>query len=338
MAFSTTNSLTPDWLAHRYDPVHDAVHYVRVDRARRTSVPFLTDENLGELGAPLVVGRQAVSLPMNARAPVNFIFHSAYCCSTLLANAYDRPGTAFVLKEPMILNDLVGWRHRGGPPDAVAEVLKHAVGLLARPFASGETCIIKPSNVVNGLIQAMLAQQPTATALLLYAPLEIYLGSIASKGLFGRRWVRDLLHKQLKEGFVDLGFEVEDYFLQTDLQVAAVGWLAQQALFARVAQTWPDRVRTIDSETLTTQAPSAISALDKFFGVSSDKRERDAIVRTVFVTNAKSGQRFNAEDRRVAQLASMQAHGDEIEKTATWARAVAKHNSFGLDLPNLLLP
>ena len=328
---------SPEWLAHRYDPGHDAVHYIRAPRAERQRVPFLIDENLPGHAAPVVVRRSDALAAPRAPAGLRFIFHSAYCCSTLLANAYDRPDRAFSLKEPLILNDLVGWRHRGAPPERLKTVLVDALSLLAQPFESGETGVIKPSNVVNALAPAMMAARPEARAVLLYAPLELFIGSIAQKGLWGRLWVRDLLSKQLVDGLIQLGFTAKDHLLQTDLQVAAVTWLAQHALFAKLAQAWPDRVRTLDSEVLLARPGEALAALDGFFGIGSDEDERERIVGEVFSRNAKSGEAFGATDRLQNQASAAAAYGDEMEKAAEWARAVATAAGLPIEAPLPLL-
>jgi hypothetical protein len=329
-------ALTPEWLAHRYDAPQDAVQFVKVDRATRAQVAFLTDDNLGNL-PPTALRRDVVWVNEAERAPVRYIFHSAYCCSTLLANAYDRPGKSFSLKEPVILNDLVGWRHRGATPAQIGPVLGDAVGLLARPFTLGEKCVIKPSNVVNGLAKALIGGRPDTRAILLYAPLPIFLGSIASKGLWGRLWVRDLLAKQLTDGLIDLGFSPQDLFLQTDLQVAAVGWLAQHALFAQLATAMPDRVRTLDSEVLLARPLEALAAIDALFEVEDDNAGRTMIVAREFARNAKSGNAFTAKDRTAAQSDARSVHGDEVEKVASWAETVANGAGLSFTLPAPLL-
>ena len=332
-------TLSPDLLAHRYDPNLDAVHFVAASRDLRRRVPFLIDENLPDHGKPLVLKRAdaVAAAGRGDSARMGMIFHSAYCCSTLLANAYDRPGAAFSLKEPMLLNDLVGWRHRGADTARVGPVLADELTLLARPFEPGEVCVVKPSNVVNGLATAMIGARPEAGAVLLYAPLEIYLGSIASKGLWGRRWVRDLLLKQLLDGTVDLGFERTDYFLHSDLQAAAVGWLAQHALFARLAQALPTRVRTLDSEVLLAQPVEALAALDALFGVGGSDADRAAIVASVFRRNAKTGDAFAATDRAAGQRDAAQLHGEEIGTVVKWAHAVAEQAKVAMTLPQPLL-
>jgi hypothetical protein len=329
--------LPPEWLAHRYDPLQDAVHFIRADREKRRSIPFLNDEYLPSGAEPLVARRQDSLAVAPNPAPIHFIFHSAYCCSTLLANAYDREGTASSFKEPTILNDLVGWRQRGGEPARVAEALDGALRLLARPFRGGEASVVKPSNVVNALAPAMLAMRPEAGCLLLHAPLRVYLGSIAGKGLWGRLWVRDLLVKLRADGMVGLGFEADDLFLQTDLQVAAAGWLAQHQHFARLARQYPDRVRTLESETLLARPEEALAAIDFLFGLASDAGARTRTAERVFSRHAKFGGEFNREDRIAGQRAVADVHGDEIEKVVAWAEAVATNAGIAFDLPSPLL-
>lgn len=329
--------LQPEWLAHRYDPQFDAVHFARADRELRRSVPFLTDEYLPSASEPKVIPRGEALAVAPPPSPIHFIFHSAYCCSTLLANAYERKGAAGSLKEPIILNDLIGWQHRGGEPRRVTEVLDGALRLLARPFEDGEATVVKPSNVVNALAPVMLAMRPQASCILLYAPLRGYLGSIANKGLWGRHWVRDLFLKQLKSGLIDLGFEPEDHLLQTDLQIAAIGWLAQHALFARLATKHADRVRTLDSETLLARPAEALAATDMLFNVVGRPGEREAVIADVFTQHAKFGGAFDRDARVADQRSAAEVHGDEIEKAAIWAETIASGAGLNFDLPSPLL-
>lgn len=329
-------NLTPDWLAHRYDPGQDAIHFISVDRATRARIPFLTDDEIGERQP--YIARRAVVATSKVTAPVCYIFHSAFCCSTLLANAYDRPGLAFALKEPVILQDLVGWRHQGGAPAQIGAVMGDAVRLLARPFEAGEKCVIKPSNVVNGFAPALIGGRDDAKAIMLYAPLRIFIASIARKGLTGRLWARDLLAKQVHEQFVDLGFTPQDYFRQTDLQVAAVGWLAQHAMFAKMAAKMPDRVRTLDSEVLLARPDDALSALDDLFNVTDSAEGRAAVLARVFSRNSKTGAAYETADRQAEQAASLNAYSDEIEKVVIWAEKVAEAAGLSLILPSPLLP
>lgn len=318
-----------DWLAHRYDPQHDAIHFLNVPREMRAAVPFLTDAELPLDRRSLVVARRDLGAATASGRPLQFIFHSAYCGSTVLANALDLPGKVSSLKEPMLLNDMVGWRHRGAAPDAVQAVLSHGLDLLSRPYPDEQTMIVKPSNVVNALIPAMLTLRPEAKALLLYAPLDLFVGSIARKGLWGRHWVRDLLSKQLRDGIVDLGFDGEALFLLTDLQVAAVGWLVQHRLFIDVAKRFGGRVRTLDSEAMLGQRAEMAAALAAHFDLPAETGPLIADA-AAFARNSKDNRPFDQQQRRDAQAAAARLHGDEIDKVVTWARVVA--DSAGIDM------
>ena len=329
----------PRWLAHRYDPGHDAVHFRVTPREAHRGATFITDDYLPPVDAPIVLRRADAVAAAPEPAPIQFIFHSAFCCSTLLARALDIEGTSMGLKEPMILNDLSGWAHRGASARDVAQVLNDALTLLARPFAPGETSIVKPSNVANAMAPAMLAMRPGARALLLHAPLRDYLNSIARKGMDGRLWVRDLLVKLLKDRLIDLGFSGEDYLRHSDLQAAAVGWLAQHALFARIIESHGTvRVRSLSSDLVTAQPRKVLEALAKLFELSLDERVLDMVVAgPAFTRHSKHDGEFGSSERLAQQRDAARLHGDEIEKVAIWAEAVAANAGVPMDLPAPLL-
>lgn len=325
----------PEWLAHRYDPDRDTIKFVRVTRAAHARATFITDEYLTPDSQAVSVERTIASAAGAAVAPVHFLFHSAFCCSTLLARAVDLPGVSMGLKEPVILNDIVGWRFiRPVEGQRVAETLDGVLNLLARPFGAGESVVIKPSNVVNGLADLILALRPQSKALLLHAPLQVYLRSIAKKGIDGRLWVRDLLAKLLREGLIDLGLEGEDYLRLTDLQAAAVGWLAQQALFGRLASKYGARVKTLDSETLMARPVACVAALAAHYGLAIDHEKATAIVAgPAFTRHSKDGRAFDATARTAEYRIAADAHEDEIAKVETWAAAVARAAGVRFELP-----
>lgn len=328
----------PDWFPYRYDPPNDAIQYIKADRATHRAAPFLRDEYLPGSASPIALGREECMAAVATFAPVHFVFHSAYCCSTLLARAFDAPGAAMGLKEPLILNDLVGWNHRGADRGRLVMILDHTMRLLAQPFAPDEATIIKPSNIVNGLIPAMLALRPESRAVLLYAPLSTYLPSIAKKGLWGRLWVRTLLLSLIKEGRIDLGFKAEQYLELSDLQVAAIGWIAQQAEFLGLIEKFGPRVASLNSEDLLAAPQPAMARLNRLFGTGlSDPAIADIVSGPAFGENSKTFQRYGLSEREAEQAATLAAHKDELEWVEEWARKVAEANAVPLQLPGSLL-
>lgn len=324
-----------EWLAHRYDPGHDAFHFRHVPRDRRAAVPFLTDLHLGEDAAPTVLRRADCRAAIAGEpAPLHFLFHSAYCASTMLVQAMDQPGIAATLSEPVLLNDMVGWRRRGVDPREHGRVMDDALAMLGRPYAPGEAVVIKPSNIFNPLARGALMLRPNARAVLLYAPLRAFLLSVARKGMWCRLWCRELLEGYLADGFVQLGYEPRDYFRQSDLQVTAVGWLAQQQAFAALAAWAPDRIATLDSEALTGDPVGFAAAAMEHFALPAN---RDAIASHPALTrNSKSGTPFAAGERQQDLAAAEAAYGEEIEQVVGWATAVADQAQIPLTLPRAL--
>ena len=319
----------PDWLAHRYVESKDAVQFVRLPREEHARATFITDEYIpAGLDRVEFDRRQAVAAAPVA-APLHFVLHSAFCCSTLVARVFDQPGVSTSLKEPPILNDVVGWRRRGASGRDVAEVMDGVLGLLARPFEASEVTVIKPSNIINGLIPLMMALRPDAKALLLYAPLELFLTSVAKKGIDGRLWVRELLIGFRKDGLIQrLGFDDEALFGQTDLQIAAAGWLAQQAIFADLVGKFEARVLPLDSETLLDDPNREIGRAAQLFGLDGAALD----VAGAFGRNSKSGQAFGRTERLAEYAEAGAAHRDEIAKVNKWAEAVAAAAGIPLTL------
>ena len=320
------------WLAHRYDAAGDAYHVRYLSRDAHDAATFITDEHLAKDADITAVDRREIADRIPNDMPLHLIIHSAFCASTMLARGFNLPGISMGLKEPVLLNDIVGLRRRGAEPQAVAERLDHALRMLSRPFGSDLAVIVKPSNVFNSLVPAALTMRPGAKAVLLYAPLSVFLVSVARKGLWCRLWCRELLEGMMTDGIVDLGFTPQDYFRQSDLQIAAVGWLLQHQLFHRIiAQFGPDRIATIDSEQLTANPEATTAACAKHFGLAVP----DQMLQNhpAFSSHSKLGGSFNSTDRRAEHAQAAAAYGDEIEKVSIWAKAVASAARIDLKLP-----
>ena len=339
---ATTHSAVltdPEWFAHRFVEADDAFRLIRLGRTEHAAMPFLTDDYLGErLQGGDVATDLCLRLPGDA--PLHFLFHSAFCGSTMLVRALDVAGVAMGLSEPLVLNDIVGFRRRNADPRAVARMADAATRLLARPFGADKAVVVKPSNLINPLASLLMALRSEAQAVFLFAPLETFLISVARKGLHCRIWVRELLEGYLRDGALEgLGFEPEDYFRQSDLQVAAVGWLAQHRLFAQLAErVGPQRLASLDADAMLQDPARALAAVSKHYGLDLGSAQIAAILTgPAFSQHSKSGAAYSGEARAADYARVREAHGDEIDMVMTWAQAVAQTASVSLAGPNPLL-
>ena len=316
----------PAWLPHRYDDAADSFRFVHVPRQAHRRATFLTDEYVEGTGEYMALPREAIDRAQLQVAPVHFVFHSAYCCSTLVARMFDREGRAMGLKEPQVLNDMIGWRQRGADPQRLAAVIDLSLALLSRPFKGDQAVVIKPSNIVNSLAPAMLGLRPEARAITLYAPIEDFLSSIAVKGLWGRQWVRKALISQARDQQLSHRFTTEELLELTDLQIAGLGWLSHHATFARMREQFGrDRVAVCDSVSLLRDPPATVTAFYTQFGLTLEQDEtQDIATSEAFTRNSKDRSEYSPEQRRERLDTTLASNREEIEMVAAWVRTLAE--------------
>jgi len=235
------------------------------------------------------------------------------------------------LKEPQILNELAD-AARGQA--LTADVLRLVVDLLARPFEEGERVVIKPSNVVNVLAPTLIDANQESRAVFLYAPLPRFLGSVAAKGLWGRRWVRRLFAQLLRDTGVQFGLSGGEQFELSDLQIAALAWLMHHAQGAALVGQFPGRVLTLDSEVFLARKAEALEAVGRHFGLQMDRGRAEQIARgPVFATHSKElGRKFDPEES-LEPRPTVAVIDEEIAMVDTWARTVAQHIGLPMELP-----
>lgn len=327
------------WLAHRYDETSDNFQFVHLAREAHKSATFLSDDYLpADLQKHIVARRDLSDLPPS-ETPLHFIFHSGFCCSTLLTQALDLPGKATSLSEPTILRDMVGYADRGANKERYREVLSRSLQLLARPFEPQEAVIAKPSCVVNRYAESILEISPSSQAVFLHAPIRVFLNSIARKGITGRLWGRELFLGLRSSDKPDLGFSENELFGQTDLQIAGLAWLVQNRIYQTLlAKFGENRIRSLDSETFLARAAEVLERLGELFrlDITADRAQTIA-GGEVFQRHSKFGDQFDAEERKREREAGQSAHADEIDKVAIWVEAVAQGLGIAMHPPASLV-
>lgn len=144
----------PAYFPDRIDPASGHMRFVATTRAVLGHSSFL--DGRSPLGSSAFVAsiEDVVALSPVVETPVRWIFHTAFCGSTLLARMCDVPGRVLCLREPQVLVDLDSWRARIGDGDrALYDAATAAIiGQLGKSRMSQEALLIKPSNWVNGAL------------------------------------------------------------------------------------------------------------------------------------------------------------------------------------------
>lgn len=106
----------------------------------------------------------------------HYIFHSAFCGSTLLSRALNEPGQCLSIREPYALTQLSAFKRAN--PAFVAQWgawPKLALYFIARGYFENEVTVIKPSNSANNLIPDLMALNIDTQALMLSTSLPQFM-------------------------------------------------------------------------------------------------------------------------------------------------------------------
>lgn len=318
----------PDWLPHTYDQAGAALTFVHVPADRRGGLMFLSDEhfagNFDKIAFPAESVAEAVA--DSARAPLHFIFHTSFCCSTLLARALDIPGTSSALKEPDVLINVANRLIRSDDP-ANRKRLELVLRLLERPQQGTRSVIVKPTNFANRTAEPALSARPDSRAVLLYSDVGTFLRSLLKRGMWGRILGRKLFAQLSGWSSLKIGIAPADTFVLTDVQVAALAWLMQIAHFDRLARAFgPDRVMVIDSPTLLADPSAAIGKAQALFGLGlSGEQIEEIATGPVFSRHSKFTDRdYSAQARASDHEAVNSANREELDMVTKWIEAVAQ--------------
>ena len=321
-------AIDPQWLPHTYGPDGSQLTSVFVPRATHAELMFLSDEHytpdFRKVTHP--ASDVAAHLAAASNAPMHFIYHTAFCGSTLMVKALDLPGRTVGLKEPDVLINLANRLARSDDP-ANRQRLQLVLRLLARPFQPGETVIVKPSNFANKLIRPALESIPDARAVLLYSDLPTLLRSLVKRGMWGRIWGRKLFRSAGAWTTLNFGYGPDETFDLTDLQVAGLAWLMQIHHFGEVVRSLNSRVMTVESSGFLGDPAGTLGGVAGFFGLDLTPSEVGEIANgPVFSRHSKFSQRdYSIGEREAEHDAAVAAHGEEIDMVVKWVEAVAAH-------------
>ena len=172
----------------RYFPVHidferDRLTLVETSRDRLTHTPFLDGRTPFAEGIAL---ETSFSEALEARwsipaRPDRFIFHVAFCGSTLLSTFLDIESKCFAEREPHILVELSNAWGKAAASEAEAG-LQLIRNLLRRPWRPGEANVCKPSNWANTLIPTLVMDPQSIRPLFVTTDKLSYLHSLFRGG------------------------------------------------------------------------------------------------------------------------------------------------------------
>jgi hypothetical protein len=266
--------------------------------------------------------------------PVHFIFHSAFCRSTLFVRALGALTGTSGQSEPKILNTLAS-----ATQDArIKSLMPIIIRLLGRPSDGETSVVVKPSNVANALIPALMACNDKSAGIIIYGNLQAFLRSVAKKGLHGRIWARRLMAHNSRQIPLNLGLDANAQFELSDMQSAAIAWLLHQWHFRQVISQFPGRLFSLESDQFIEQKFTALEAGATKFGSAPSKDELTTVAEgSLFSTHAKLGGDFSSTIADQESKATSAILDEEIEQITYWIKVIQGQLNFALPHGNPLI-
>lgn len=333
-----TLAADPEWFPDALDATAGAIRFGRMSREALSKEAFL-DRRKDASVTQWAEAKIDDLLPHIAKAPAPaFIYHSAFCGSTLLARALDAPGKSLALKEPNILLDLVNAR-RVTPAlqsgDQFNQLAAVVLGLLARPHEEGERILIKPTNSASPL--AAYTNSKNAPAIFLYGSLRDFLISLLKKGEEGRVFVRHQFNIFSLDRTPLSAIQARQAISLTDMQIAALVWRHQLEEFARMIKP-AGYAASLDYARLIDNSEPVLAAAARHLSLPLDADDVKAAANgPVFQTNSKfADQQFDAGVRQSENAAVETQFAKELDIIENWAKAVKLSQDLTLPLPRSL--
>ncbi len=331
-----TNILTdPDYFPWRINTQTRAVEFHQISRAQIVEAAFLDHRAPGASNPKTSLSVAALKNESDSqktpRSPA-YIFHTAFCASTLICRCLDQPGNALSLREPQILMDLSGARRFEGQSGQALfnDSFQQINMLMSRPHEGNERAIIKPSNGANDLLVDVLKLMPDAPVLLLFTQLRPFLISVLKRGEQGRLFVRSLLHHPWGTDPRLQNMPKEQALGLTDLQACALVWFLQTETFAKALANHPStRIRALRSDEFQQNPTKSLNAIDDFFGLSLGAKQIDETIKgPLFMQDAKHQDRDYDPSARAGKMRAIEdIHGADLDRTMAWAQKLSPPNA-----------
>jgi len=287
--------------------------------ALRSSMEYLSNS---------VDDKQSLSTP--------YIFHSAFCGSTLMSRGLELIYNSLPLREPQILCNLL-YASLSGVLNEEAELsLRHRIiNLLARRFEPSQVPVVKANDYSNAYLEKIMTSSVQSPILLMYSNLnEFIAGCLKSEDRIN--WVLERFH--LVENYFQDIFENKTIFNQnsiSNIDKAAVYWSYNIKLFSSAIKQFPDRIKTLDIEQLLASPLEVVDACGEWFGLEklSDVNAKDEINWLMGVHAKETRYKYSPEQRKSELNSILEDKTAELVQAEIVARVL-----LGNDYPDEGLP
>ena len=311
----------PKWFPYKFSSDYKDITFVKTTSEQLRKAPFLDSRFLTKSNEMVSLKVKEISSAMlSPSKQLAFIFHSAFCCSTLFAGALDKPKKTLVLKEPEIMMSLANAKRmiiRNNRPNQDYKILINLVmRLLSRPFSPQESIVIKPTNSANNLIVDI--HEKDIPYIFIHSNFEDFLISILKKGEACKSFIRTQFNIFSLDQSIMSQINPRQAMTLTDLQVAYFVWQHQINIFHNFSH---QKLIIQDKYFLENKEKTLFLAIEALNLKNSKAEILKLISSDYFSKNIKSKDKALNAITREREANKLRLHYDrEINATLVWSR------------------
>lgn len=273
--------------------------------------------------APRMIDAQAVAHAGFEPGRVGWLFHTSFCCSTLLARVLHTPPHQVGLKEPLVLRRLGDARFAGTSVDAV---LEPTTRLLARPWHPDGAVLVKPTHAALNIAADLVASRPGSKAVVLTSSLEDFVLSNIKKTEETQRKIPALVERAFRATTLHARLPPAAFDPPDILAAAVLQWAAQREVCLDLVDAiGAHAVRVLDASELLSDLPGVSARAAQWLELPAP---HDAIVRSAAAlghSHAKALEREYGPERRAAEADLLRAHyGPVVDRALQWFERVVR--------------
>jgi len=273
--------------------------------------------------------------------PLSFIFHTAFCGSTLMSQSLDALFQSLPLREPEALGNLLVYQRSNPEGKGVQDSADLVLKLLSRRYTANEPVVVKANDYANPLINLLSGSHYSMPLLFMYTPLDEFLaGCLKAKNRLA--WIR-----QRYQSIVDIA--VRKLGLLPEVQInddaygkmAAVYWSYNIALYLDVLQQAASQARSLDFNQMLERPLEVVVEAGTFFGLTPRQNvNATAEIERLFGVYSKNSKFTYSPKQRVEDIQSaLKQHRNELDEAEQLARQLLGNEYAVERLPaNLLEP
>lgn len=271
--------------------------------------------------------------------PGSFIFHTAFCGSTLMSQALDALFQCLPLREPEVLGNLLVYQRSNSQNNANHQPVDQVLRLLSRRYAKNEPVVVKANDYANPLMRTLFESSYSIPVLFMYTPLSEFLaGCLKAKNRL--EWISQRYRSIAK-------FAAQRLNMQPDLQIgeeaygkmAAVYWSYNIALYLDVARHAASPMRSLDFNQMLDRPLEAVTAAATLFGLEAHQGVdvSEEIERLFGVYSKNSKFTYSPEQRANDIQLLLRQHHKDLEEAEQLAQQLLENEYPAHGLPGDLL-